>query len=180
MNVRPADNRPSPARPLTRARVTSREDSPTVTFVPASWPYEAFATYLRALMDSHGIADYAELSRLSGVSQTQLSNWRRGLAQPSREALKKVAVPLKTPPHRLFVRAGLDTEEELGAEALPEFEPLPRVIRELHEVYDRMKALGRAADAERSISALVTILRAELEDIDKRRRDQPSGRGRTS
>lgn len=181
MNGRPADNRPSPARPLTRARVTRSPTAPTLTFVAASWDYEDFAAYLRALMDSVGIADYAELSRRADVSQTQLSNWRRGLARPSREALKKVAAPLRVEPRFLFIRAGLDTEEDWKFENAPDYLPLPKPVREIRDAYERLKALGREDYAATVISTTTAILEAEiakLEDIDNHRRDHPSGRRR--
>lgn len=134
-------------------------------------------------MTNAGIADYAELSRLSGVSQTQLSNWRRGLAQPSRQALKKIAPALNVPPVVLYIQAGLDAEEDLALESVPDFSALPKQFHDLRDAYERMAALGRGDDALRSIALLVAGLRAELaevEGIDERRRDQPSGRRKAS
>jgi transcriptional regulator with XRE-family HTH domain len=151
--------------------------------VSKSWPVDDFREYLWALMRNAGIADYAELSRLTSVSQNQFSNWRRGLAQPSRESLKKIAPTLGVPPVLLYIQAGLDEHQDLDLTPQPDFSALPRPFHDLREVYERLNDLGRGAEALRSISVLVAGLKAEIaeaEAIDKRRRDQPSGRRRAS
>jgi transcriptional regulator with XRE-family HTH domain len=150
--------------------------SPTVTCVPASWPVEDFREYVRALMDAAGIPDYAELSRLTGVSQTQFSNWRRGNSQPSRLALKKIyrALGLKSPVP-LYIAAGLDTHEELELEDQPSLAVLPKPLAELLEVFEQMRALGLEDMALSSIRVVVAGLRAQLPDT---RKGQPSGQRR--
>lgn len=150
--------------------------SPTVTCVPASWPVDEFREYVRALMDAAGIPDYAELSRLTSVSQTQFSNWRRGLSQPSRLALKKIypALGLKSPVP-LYIAAGLDTHEELELGEEPSRTVLPRPMQELLEVYEQLKALGQEEVALSSIRVVVAGLRAQLPDA---RKAQPSGQRR--
>lgn len=176
MSTGPADNRPSPARPLNRSRVTRAEKSPTVACVSTSWPVEDFRAYLRALMDAAGIVDYAELSRLSGVSQTQLSNWRRGLSQPSRAALKRLVRPLQLKsPVTLYIAAGLDAHEDLELEAVPDFTVLPREFQDLREVYERLKAIGQEDVVLSSVRVLVAGLRAQLDVTESHR---PTGRQR--
>lgn len=176
MSVRPADNRPSPARPLNRSRVTRTETSPTVTCVPTSWPVEDFRDYLRALMNAAGIADYAELSRVSGVSQTQLSNWRRGLSQPSRQALKKLVMPLGLKsPVMLYIAAGIDAQEDLELDAAPDFTVLPKPFQDLREVYEQLKLVGQEDMVLSSIRVLVDGLKAQVRGSEG---GQPSGRRR--
>lgn len=176
MSTGPTDNRPAPARPLNRARVTRAENSPTLTCVPASWPFEEFREYLRALMDAAGIPDYAELSRLTDVSQTQYSNWRRGISQPSRAALKKVypVLGLKSPVP-LYIAAGLDTHEELELDSRPDLTVLPRPMQELLEVYEQLKAVGLEEVALSSIRIVVDGLKAQ---VPRQRTDRPSGQRR--
>lgn len=144
-----------------------------------TWPVSDFNTYLRALMDAAGIETHAELSRLTGVSQNQFSNWRRGLAQPSRENLRKIApaVGLRSPV-TLYLAAGLEDQENLELESAPDFRVLPKQFLELREVYERMKELGREDVVLSSVSVLVAGLNAELTAELARRRDQPSGRRR--
>lgn len=176
MSVGPGDNRPPPARSLNRPRVTRREKSPTVTYVPTSWPVDEFRDYLRALMHAAGIADYAELSRLSGVSQTQFSNWRRGLSQPSRQALKRLVEPLGLrSPVMLYLAAGIDQHEDLELAAAPDFTVLPAPFHELLQVYEELKAIGQEDVALSSVRVLADGLRAQLRGVQA---GQPSSRRR--
>lgn len=140
---------------------------------------EEFNTYLRALMDAAGIETHAELSRLTGVSQNQFSNWRRGLAQPSRENLRKIApaVGLRSPV-TLYLAAGLEDQEHLELTAEPDFRVLPKALLDLRDVYEQMKDIGIGDVALSAIALLVGGLRAELAAEIARRRDQPSGRRR--
>jgi transcriptional regulator with XRE-family HTH domain len=184
MHRHPSDNRPPPRQTLARVRVTKARDSPTVDCMSATWPVEDFNEYLRTLMVNAGIADYAELSRLTNVNQSQFSLWRRGKTQPSRGTLKRIygVLGLKSPV-TLYVAAGLDAEEDLELGERVDFTVLPKPFHDLREVYERLNDLGRGPEALRSISVLVAGLKAEvaeLESIDKRRRDQPSGRRRAS
>lgn len=162
MNTGPADNRPPPAASLTRSRVTRGLLSPTVTCMPASWPVEEFRDYLRALMTGAGIADYAELSRLSGVSQTQFSNWRHGISQPSRAALKKIAPLLHVPPVLLYLQAGLDNSRDLDLSEAPDLTVWPREFHNLHAVYERFAAAGRGAEVLDAIATLTLGLDARI------------------
>lgn len=143
--------------------------------VSKSWPVEEFNAYLRALMDAAGIENYAELSRLSGVSQNQFSNWRRGLAQPSRETLRRIFEPLGLKsPVTLYLAAGLEEQGHLELEAAPDFTVLPKPFHDLRHVYEQAKDAGREDLVLSSISVLVAGLKAELDAEIKRGRTQPS------
>lgn len=176
MSAHPDDNRPAGHPPLARARVTKARPSPNFNCVPATWPIEEFNAYLRSLMDNAQIADYAELSRLTGVSQTQFSNWRRGLTQPGRRSLKRIAPALGLrSPVTLYLAAGLDEQEDLELESQPDFTVLPKPFQDLVEVYEQLKALGLEDMALSSIRVVVAGLKAELQE---RRADQPTRRRR--
>lgn len=127
------------------------------------WPFQEFDEYLNGLMREAGIPDTAELSRLSGVSQTQFSNWRHGRSRPSRDSLRKVAQVLDIPVVKLFYAAALVDEEELK-DHTPDLRLLPIEIRELVDLYghtDRSDEQRR--DIRRSVAILVAGLRAELD-----------------
>lgn len=121
-----------------------------------SWPVAEFNGYLRQLMDAAGIGTFADLSRLSGVSQNQFSNWRRGLAQPSRENLRKIAPALGLQsPLMLFIAAGHD------------FAVLPQPFQELRELYERLSARGEGGTVLAAIRLILPALRdaaAQSED----------------
>lgn len=177
MSAHPIDNRPAGRPSLARVRVTRGHDSPTVDCVPATWPVEEFATYIRALMEKAGIPDFADLSRLSGVSQSQFSYWTRGKTQPSRRNLKRIASPLGLrSPVTLYIAAGLDAEEDLELDAQVDFTVLPKPFQDLRHVYERAKAMGREDLVISSISVLVSGLNAELNAEIDRGKAQPSGR----
>lgn len=128
-------------------------------------------------MDAAGIADFAELHRLTGVSQTQFSNWRRGISQPSRENLKRIAPALSLKsPVTLYLAAGIDEREDLELEAVPDFTVLPKPFLDLRHVYELAKSLGREDLVLSSISVLVAGLRAELNAEINQGKPQPSGR----
>lgn len=144
--------------------------------VSKSWPVEEFNAYLRALMDAAGIENYAELSRLSGVSQNQFSNWRRGLAQPSRETLRRIVEPLGLKsPVTLYLAAGLEEQEHLELEAVPDFTVLPKPFQDLRAVYEELKRVGQEDMVLSSIRVLVDGLRAQVHGVQA---DQPSSRRR--
>jgi transcriptional regulator with XRE-family HTH domain len=162
---------------LSQGRVPDTTGFPTLSRVSKRWPYEEFGVYLRALMDNQGIENYAELSRLTQVSQNQFSNWRRGLAQPSRENLRKIAPVLGlNSPVMLYVAAGLEDHEDLQMDGTPDFTVLPRVFQDLRELYEEMAAAGRGDEVIRSVSVLVSGLRAEFKS--ETQQTQPSGRAR--
>ena len=170
----PADQRPPPVITLARARVTEADDDRTVLSVPVKWPHEKFTSYLLALMAEAGISDYAELSRLSGVNQTQFSNWRKGNSRPSHDNLSKIAPVLGTKAAVLWVVAGLVDESELDLPAPLDLTVLPREFAELLELYND----ERLDDEERtflrgSVQVLVSGIRDRAEKAPR-----PRGRGR--
>ncbi len=124
-------------------------------------------------MTEAGIPDFAELSRLSGVSQTQFSNWRRGLSQPSRESLKRIAGHLKVSPVKLFIGAGIDNAGELGLTGELDLRVVPGEIRALIELHEDPRLSDEQRSfLRRSVANLVAGLRAELAAV------KPSGRRR--
>lgn len=176
MTSRPIDNRPSPATTLTRTGVTGPGRGHTLSHVSKSWPVDEFNTYLRALMNAVGIESHAELSRLTGVSQNQFSNWRRGLAQPSRENLRKIAPALGLrSPVTLYLAAGLESQEHLELDATPDFRVLPKPFQDLREVYEELKLAGQEDMVLSSIRVLVDGLKAQVREVQA---GQPSGRRR--
>lgn len=143
---------PTPDATLNRARVTG-PDAPfslfdvgtTGTARTSNWPVERFNTYLRKLMDANGIADFAVLSRLTGVTQTALSNWRRGLGRPSFEGLAQIAPTLRVKPVLLWLQAGLVSPSDLDLSAEPRFDVLPAEVRQLAETLDALAEEDRRA-----------------------------------
>jgi transcriptional regulator with XRE-family HTH domain len=139
---------------------------PSLSCMPASWDLEAaapFTEYLRSLMREAGIQDFAELSRLTGVNQTQFSNWTRGKTRPSRESLKKITPALGlTSPLMLYLAAGLDEPGDHQLEQPPDFAVLPRPLQELYEVYERFAALGQTDRVLSAIQLVLPGLKAEL------------------
>jgi transcriptional regulator with XRE-family HTH domain len=127
------------------------------------WPVEEFAAYLRALMREADIPDYAELSRLSGVSQTQFSNWRKGIAQPSRESLSKVAKVVNVKPVHLWLAAGVADADDLDLSEQPDLAVLPREFTELIQLW-RTDLLS---DAERQFlrTSVAVLMRGIRNDV---------------
>jgi transcriptional regulator with XRE-family HTH domain len=169
----PSTDSPSPATTVTCARVTTPQPIPSLSRMGSVWPVEQFRALLRALMDAAGIDDYAELSRMTGVSQQQFSTWRRGLAQPSRESLAKIAPILGVPVVNLWVAAGLASPDDLDLAEAPDLRVLPSEFRDLADLYDTLND-DEKAFLRRSVARLVAGVRSEL-SLD---RDQPSGRRR--
>lgn len=129
--------------------------------MPADWPADAFREYLRELMAAEGIPDYAELSRRSDVSQTQLSRWKSGASQPSPDSLRQVARVLRVQPVALFLAAGLNVAEELEL-AEPDFTVLPGEIKDLIDLWnDRSLSEAQRSDLLRALSLLLQGIRAD-------------------
>lgn len=175
MATHPDNKRPESGAPLARPRVTSIRAGHSLDCVPETWPHEQFAVYLRALMDAAGIADYAELSRLTGVNQSQFSNWRRGRSQPSASTLNRIAPVLGQPPVKLYVMAGLNVEEDFDLSQEPDFTALPRPFHDLREIYEQAAATGEGDRVLEAILLLVAGLKAQLTPKSGR----PTGRRRT-
>jgi transcriptional regulator with XRE-family HTH domain len=172
----PIDNRPPPARSLTRPGVTGQRRSPTLFGVPKSWPVEEFREYLLACMKRAQIPDFAELSRLTGVSQTQLSNWRYGKSQPSQGSLKKIAPVLGVAPVNLYIAAGVNDSEELELTQAPDLRVGPREFQDLAELWDDSRLTDEQRSfIRRSVATLVAGLQAELPNGSGPQKIRPSG-----
>lgn len=164
----PIDNRPPPGQSLARVRVTGPAESVTLLLVGKSWPVEEFNKFLEARMKIVGIRDRAELARLAEIDQTQLSNWRLGKTQPSKESLKKVARPLGVRPVVLYLAAGLMTADELDLETQPALVALPPELDELVNLYsdealnneERELLLSQARGISLGIRAMAAVRRA--------------------
>lgn len=139
----PMDNRPPSAGTLARSRVTAGRGAASLLRV-SKWPVQEFNRYLEAQMEACGIADRAELSRRAGLDQTQLSNWRRGKASPSRGSLRKVADVLGVPPINLYIVAGLDSAQDLGLTGEPDLAVMPPELRELIDLYQGLDESDRS------------------------------------
>jgi transcriptional regulator with XRE-family HTH domain len=131
--------------------------------MPKAWPVKEFNEYLRALMAVAGIPNFAELSRLTGVSENQFSTWHHGKNQPSQPNLRKIAPVLGVPPVNLFLAAGINVAEELELNHV-DLRVIPKSLRELIDLYadPRLTAEHRAY-IDRSAAHLVAGLLAEVE-----------------
>jgi transcriptional regulator with XRE-family HTH domain len=131
--------------------------------VSKPWPVEDFNQYLEALMAAKKIADRAELSRVAGIDQTQLSNWRHGKTSPSRQSLRKIAQALTVPPVNLYVAAGIDSPEDLDLSGAPDLTVLPTELRDLVDLYgsERLTEEDRTY-LRRHVGLLVTGLLSDL------------------
>jgi transcriptional regulator with XRE-family HTH domain len=163
MEAQPSLDGSVPALTLTPSEVTTPLRGPNVFYMPTTWPVEEFVAYLRALMSEANISDYAELSRLSGVSQTQFSNWRKGTSRPSRESLSKIAKVLDVKPVNLWLTAGIADKDDLDLAEQPDLAVLPRELLDLINLW-RTDAL---TDQEReflrtSIAALISGIRNDV------------------
>jgi transcriptional regulator with XRE-family HTH domain len=124
-------------------------------------------------MDAAGIATYAELSRLTGVSQNQFSNWTRGLAQPSRDTLNRIAPALNVPRANLLLQAGITDRSDLDLQTSPDLRVLPAEFRELADLYDSDKVTDeQRLFIRRSLASLAAGVRAELMPAPSQKRRQ--------
>jgi transcriptional regulator with XRE-family HTH domain len=78
------------------------------------WP-----DYLMAAMKSAQNITPADLSRLSGVNQSQISRWLRGIGQPSLDNLRKIQPVLRVPMLALLVASGHISKDEARLRDLP-------------------------------------------------------------
>lgn len=167
---------------LSHKRVTGRGTGTYSPRVAKEWPEaEEFREYLLALMREAGVVDFADLSRRSGVGQWQLSQYQRGLAQPSVKSLRKIAVALNTSLAKLQLVAGHNDAGELDIGEEPDLRVLPD---EFHDLIGLWEDPGLTDDersfVRRSIATLVTGLRAEQPKKARSAKDRPSGGRRTA
>lgn len=166
---------------LACVEVPAPPESLTLFGVPKSWPVEEFQAYLLACMERAGIADYAVLSRMTGVSQTQLSNWRYGKSQPSQPSLKKIAPALGVAPVNLYIAAGVNDSEELELSSRPDLRVGPREFQDLAELWDDPRLTDEQRSfVRRSVGTLVAGLSSELPKRDGTAKNHPSGGRRTA
>lgn len=172
-------NRPPPGPSLVRSRVTKGARMSTLLRVSKPWPVGDFNQYLEALMAARKIVDRAELSRLAGIDQTQLSNWRHGKTSPSRQSLRKIAQVLNVPPVNLYIAAGIDSPADLDLSATPDLTVLPAELRDLVDLHnsERLTEEDRAY-LRRHVALLVTGLLAGINE--REQAAQPSKRRRQS
>lgn len=156
-----------------RERVTAQVRALNLAFMGKSWPAETFNQYLRALMDRGDIEDFAELSRLTGVSESLFSNWKRGRTQPRMESLDRIADALSTSPRNLYIAAGLVTAEKLDQPNDVDLTVLPREILNLIALYNSMTTDSSRRLVREQIDFAVRGLQAKLAER-KPQREQPS------
>jgi transcriptional regulator with XRE-family HTH domain len=85
-------------------------------------PSRGFAHWLNATMQSRGLSQ-AQLARVVGVADTQVSRWRRGQVVPTVRYLQRIADTLDVPRASLDRLAGYpvgEAEEDAPAGADPE------------------------------------------------------------
>jgi transcriptional regulator with XRE-family HTH domain len=70
-------------------------------------------------MSAAGISNAAELARRTGVNESQISRWLRGIGQPDLSNLRKIAPTLRRPMLQLLVAAGHLTAAEARMQELP-------------------------------------------------------------
>jgi transcriptional regulator with XRE-family HTH domain len=139
------------------------------------WPHQQFSDYIDAVMRAQGIDDDAELARRSGVGQTQIGRWRRGMSRPSIALLDRLAAGLLAPKRNLYALAGYSLDDE------PVVVPpaVPREIQDLIDLYhdpdltdeERANLLLQARLAVRGLRALMDDRRtADRGSVVRRRR----------
>jgi transcriptional regulator with XRE-family HTH domain len=114
------------------------------------WDHRPFVDYLDSAMSTAGIRTDAELARLSGIGQQQLSTWRRGV-RPSTRLLDKLAPALRVPARDLYRLGGWLPAGDRSAPAGP---GLPPEIRALIDLYN---ARGRTDEQRAQIRAHVNV-----------------------
>lgn len=137
------------------------------------WDHEKLARYLDAAMEAEGIRTDAELARLSGVHQTQISNWRRGRSRPSMALLDRVADALSVPPVNLHVLAGWISREA------PDLGVVPPEFRELIDFYNDPE---RTDDDRRMLrmQARVAVEGVRALAMERVSAERPTGRRRSA
>jgi transcriptional regulator with XRE-family HTH domain len=110
-----------------------------------------WATYLEAAMRSAGLTQ-AELARRSGLAESMVSRWLRGLNQPDVPNLRRVRPVLGVTMLELLVAAGHVTLEEAQLRDAPE-PPVP--------VRVGIPTEGLTADQVRQVEGYAAFLRAQ-------------------
>jgi transcriptional regulator with XRE-family HTH domain len=110
-----------------------------------------WAAYLDSAMRSAGLTQ-AELARRSGLAESMVSRWLRGLNQPDVPNLRRVRPALGVPMLELIVAAGYLTLEEAELRDSPE-PPEPVRIG--------LSTEGLTAEQVRQLEGYATFLRAQ-------------------
>src|SRR5262245_16258786 len=110
-----------------------------------------WAAYLDAAMRSAGLTQ-AELARRSGLAESMVSRWLRGLNQPDVPNLRRVRPVLGVPMLELLVAAGHLTLEEAQLRDAPE-PPVPMRVG--------IPTEGLTADQVRQVEGYAAFLRAQ-------------------
>ncbi|HVQ93306.1 MAG TPA: helix-turn-helix domain-containing protein [Mycobacteriales bacterium] len=110
-----------------------------------------WAAYLESAIRSSGLTQ-AELARRSGLAESMVSRWLRGLNQPDVPNLRRVRPVLGVPMLELLVAAGHLTLEESQLRDTPE-PPAPVLVG--------IATDGLTAEQVRQVEAYVAFLRAQ-------------------
>lgn len=106
-----------------------------------------FGNYLTQAMAAAGLSQ-AELSRLTGISDSIISKWRRGQAVPSVENLRILAPALGMTTRDLVVVAGHMTPDEVGLAEPPE---PPKPPARLASLQDDINAQPNLSDSDKRL-----------------------------
>lgn len=122
-----------------------------------------FVDFVEELKRREGIATDAELARLADIPSSVLSRWKSGQMQPSRDNLRKLAVPLKVAPVLLWVSAALAHPDEMDLTGQVDLTVLPAELADLIALYrdERFTDEDRAY-TRRSITGLIAAVRADI------------------
>ena len=110
-----------------------------------------WAAYLESAMRSAGLSQ-AELARRSGLAESMVSRWLRGLNQPDVPNLRRVRPVLGVPMLELIVAAGYLSLEEAELQDAPQ-PPAP--------VQVGISTEGLTIDQVRQLEGFATFLRAQ-------------------
>jgi transcriptional regulator with XRE-family HTH domain len=98
-------------------------------------------------MDAAGLSQ-ADLKRLTGISDSIISKWRRDQATPSIENLRLLAPVLGVTTRDLVVRAGHMLPEEVGLTEPPR---PPEPYRRLVSIEDAISAIPDLSDRDKRL-----------------------------
>jgi transcriptional regulator with XRE-family HTH domain len=111
-----------------------------------------WAAYLESALRSSGLTQ-AELARRSGLAESMVSRWLRGLNQPDVPNLRRVRPVLGVPMLELIVAAGYLSLEEAELQDVPEPPTAP--------VRTGISTEGLTPDQIRQLDGFATFLRAQ-------------------
>lgn len=106
-----------------------------------------FGDYLTRTMAAAGLSQ-ADLKRLTGISDSIISKWRRGQATPSVENLRLLAPALGVTTRELVVRAGHMSPDEVGLKEPP---APPKPPARLATLQDEINARADLSEADKRL-----------------------------